>query len=112
MFENLNYAELDKMRDALLVEASGLTDRDEGKLQVIGELSLEMERREAEAHRRILSATFAINVLVLAVIIFTAGCQTVKEGLYGTGRLAGAAGQDAKWIAEKLADNIQVQEGK
>ena len=54
----------------------------------------------------------ALIVLVLTVIIFVSGCQTVKAGLYGTGRLAGAAGQDAKWIAEKLADNIQVQEGK
>ena len=99
MFENLNYAELDKMRDALLVEASGLTDRDEGKLQVIGELSLEMERREAEAHRRILSAAFAVNVLVLAVIIFVSGCQTLK-GVTG----------DTGWMLTKLSDNIQVQE--
>ena len=51
-----------------------------------------------------------VTVLVLLSIVLTSGCQTVKEGLYGTGRLAGAAGQDAKWIAEKLADNIQVQE--
>ena len=51
-----------------------------------------------------------VTALVLLSIVLTAGCQTVKAGLYGTGRLAGAAGQDAKWIAEKLADNIQVQE--
>ncbi len=98
MFEQMNYAEIEKMRDALLLEASGLTETDEGKLQVIGELSVEMESREAEASRRVLSAVACINILVLSVILFCSGCQTLK-GVTG----------DTGWMLTKLSENINTE---
>lgn len=98
MFEQMNYAELDKMRDALLLEASGLTEADEDKLQIIEDLSTEMESREAIASRRVLSATMAVNILVLAVVLFVSGCQTLKGSL-----------ADSAWIAQKLSDNINTE---
>ena len=97
MYDELNYAELDKMRDALLIEASGLTDRDEGKLQVIEDITTEMEDREAVASRRVLAAVACINILVLATILLVSGCQTLK----------GAMG-DSAWLIQKGADNIKV----
>ena len=78
MYDEMNYAELDKMRDALLVEASGLADRDEGKLRIIRELTDEMDSREAVARRRVLSAVACINILVLATILFMSGCETFR----------------------------------
>lgn len=100
MYETLNYAELDKMRDALLIEASSMTNRDEGKLQIIEELSCEMEHREAETAKRLRGVVITVNILVLASILFCTGCQTVK-GVTG----------DAGWILTELSDNIQT-EGK
>lgn len=103
MFEQMNYAELDKVRDALLIEASGMTERDEAKLQVIAEISEEMEYREGVTAKQLLPMVWAINILVLASILyiglFVCGCQTAK-GLTG----------DAGWILTELSDNITVQE--
>ena len=78
MYETLNYAELDKMRDALLIEAAGTVREDEAKLQIIGELTTEMEERESETAKRLRSVVVTVNVLVLASILFCAGCQTAS----------------------------------
>ena len=101
MYENMNYAELEEWRDELLEEAAGSLERDEPKLMIIESISREMDRREAEAYRRVKSAVWVVNVLVLAVIVLTtSGCQTLKGGL-----------GDAAWIIQKGADNINT-EGK
>ena len=102
MYEELNYAELEEWRDGLLQTCVG-TSYDDPNFEVnrkwIESISTEMERREEIAAKRLKLCVCAINILVLAVILFASGCQTLKGGL-----------GDLSWSAKVLADNIQVQE--
>ena len=102
MYEELNYAELEEWRDGLLQACVG-TSYDDPNFEVnrkwIESISTEMERREEIAAKRLKLCVCAINILVLAVILFVAGCQTAK-GFMG----------DSAWLIQKGADNIQVKE--
>lgn len=102
MFEKLNYAELDKLRDAILEECVALSYGDpkaQNLRSLIEDVSVEMEAREIEACQRMKLAIVAINVIVLFMIIFTTGCQTFKGAM-----------NDTAWILRTGAENIQVKE--
>lgn len=64
---------------------------------------------QIKGRQRELLKRFLVWLLVSAVI-FVTGCNTVREGVYGAGRCIGAVGEDIQWMAEKLGDNVSVQE--
>ncbi len=104
MYETLNYAELDKMRDALLIEAAGTVREDEAKLQIIGELTTEMEERESETAKRLRSVVVTVNVLVLALILFCAGCGKM---LGGAGQMLDGFGDGVSYVGQHLQESVK-----
>lgn len=92
MYEELNYAELDEMRDRMLLSCVGKSYDDpnfEVNRMLIESISAEMESREAIAKRRMLKCVMAVNVLALAVILLCTGCEAF-----------GGLGRDLTWTAE------------
>jgi len=113
MFEDMNYAELEEWRDELLLENVGVSYDDpnfEENRKWIEAISREMEYRESEAAKRIKKTVWAVNILVLAAIIFLSGCTTA---IRGTGQMISGIGQGTGTIITGVGDYLQEEmEGK
>ena len=98
MYENMNYAELELQRDLMLKANTFVTDDDGHPVYQahIKSLSDEIELRETKARRRLLSAVGAVNVLVLASILWLGltcgGC--VSNTVRGIGGVFEGIGKD------------------
>jgi hypothetical protein len=101
--KDLTYQQLKEHR-RLFENALSFAADDASRLalgKAIEGIETEMNRRHRQT---VLSMVIAVNLLVLAIIL--SGCNTAKQTL----NLGSAICQDASWLAEKTADNIQTQE--
>ena len=103
MYDNMNYAELEEMARLLKTTndfGTGGIDAVRPHIEAIEE---ELERRMGETAKRLLPVVVAVNVLVLATILFVAGCQLVQ----GVGKditWMGKAGQHALENSKELSE--------
>lgn len=99
--KDMNYRELKLQRDLIVnAKAFSICDVDRrGFQQVIESLEDEIYRREMSTSRKV--ATPICVAVLLAIMFWSQGCQTVK----------GVSG-DAGWILTKVSDNIVIEQDK